>query len=168
MLDFILTSSFVAVVITAVWELIKSKVTFKHSKQLQIDNFYREISGGLLHKLFEDWSELLFFALNEDVQNKLSSEDYMSELLQRTYLYSSKETINRLVNFQQYLYSNDKKGQNHDSYVVMVLVAGVITSIKHDFTGESVSVEKVLRIKLMDIDEHYDTVRRAMDHYDYK
>lgn len=164
----ILTSTVVASIITAIWEFIKNKIDFTQSKHLQIDNFYREVSGKSLHKVLEDWSELLFFALDVKVQRKLSDTKYMSELLQRTYIYSSAETIKRLVNFQQYLYKSDKVNQDYDSYTVMVLVAGVIASIKKDFTGETVGIKDILRIKLTDVDENIDKIEVIMIDYGYK
>lgn len=166
MLKTILTSVVVASLVTALWEYVKSKINFKQSKHLQIDNFYREISGKSLHGTLEDWSELLFFATDKKVEKKLASDDYLKKLIHRAYIYSSEETCRRVSNFQQYFYITDEEDRN--SYEIMVMIAGVISSMKLDFTGESVSVKDTLRMKLTDYEDNKQNIEIAINEYNYK
>lgn len=120
-----------------------------------------------MYNVLRKWSELLFFATDEKVERKLMNDDYMNKLLHDTYIYSSSETIKRLSNFQQYLYDKRDKGKDYESYTVMVLVAGVITSVKYDFTGETVGVIDLLKIKLTDVYDNMDSINKVMKKYNY-
>lgn len=159
MWEIILTSGITALIINVAWEFFESKLSFKHSKRLQIDNFYREVSGKKMHDILEKWSELIFFATDTKVEKKLKDDKYLNGLLHETYIYSSSETCKRMSNFQQYLYKNHKsdsnsQAQKEDYYDILVLVAGIVTSLKYDFTGEWVGIDDTLRTKLVDFESN--------------
>lgn len=134
---------------------------------MQISNYYRDSSGKEMHKILEEWTELLFKIDDPVVQRKSSDVENLKQLLNDTYLYPSPETCKRLARYQQYTYT--KLGtEEHDSFVTVILVAGIITSLKHDFTGEWIGIEETLKIKLNDYEENKDKIRELIKKSGYK
>lgn len=74
---------------------------------------------------------------------ELQDPKHLSNLIKRTYLYSSPETVKRLAKYQTYNY---QRNNPREFYEMLILVTGVIVSIRHDFTGDWVSIEETLKL----------------------
>jgi len=162
----ILTSTVVTTVINVGWKYYESKKSFKDKRYLQINNYYRESSGKEMHKILKSWTEMLFLMEDPKVKKRLESTSYILSLINDTYLYSSPKTCLRLSNYQHYAY-NELDSKNKDHIDSIVLVAGIITSLKHDFTGDWVSIEDTLRIKLTDYENGKDKIKQKIRSYNY-
>lgn len=162
----ILTSSVVTAFINIIWKYIEKKIAFKNAKYMQITNYYREMSSEDMHRILGEWTDMLFFIDNPKVEEKMEDESYLKTLLNDTYLYSSPETCSRLAKFQQYNYINHNTESNR-GLVTLVLVAGIIVSLKHDFTGDWVSIEETLKIKLNDFEEGKGKIKQEINRRGY-
>ncbi|MDQ0428527.1 hypothetical protein QOZ98_001353 [Planomicrobium stackebrandtii] len=152
-LSSILTSGIVATIITQIYETQRNKKNQKHSKNLQVDNFFRDISTVEMFQLLSDWHDLLYRRENEDITADTST------LVHRTFFYGSSETVRRLSLYQNYMYSIDTENNNREEEDIeefargAVLMSGIVVSLKKDFSDEEVSVIDLLRIYLPWYDE---------------
>ncbi|MCZ2260622.1 hypothetical protein [Sporosarcina sp. G11-34] len=162
----ILTSTVVTAIINIGWKFYENKTSFNNAKYMQISNYYRESSGKEMHSILESWSEMLLLMDEPGVKERMEDEAYLKNLINNTFLYSSPETCKRLAVFQQYNYTELTRGDNNPIQI-LVLTAGIIVSLKHDFTGEWVSIEEVLKIKINDFNVHEDNVLKQIKGYKY-
>lgn len=148
-LTIIITSGIVTALINIGWKYVENQTAFKNAKYMQISNYYRDKSGDDMHKILNDWTDMLMSPNDPAVAAKMSDSNHINKLLKDTFLYSSPETCKRLVNYQTDNYQNTEGESFHKK---IVLIAGIIVSLKHDFTGEWVSIEEVLRLKINDFE----------------
>lgn len=126
------------------------KKKYEHSKNLQIDSFFRGIGTEELLNTFKKLLSLLNLGM------KLSSED-LNELIKNVFLYGSPETIKEMAYFQQFIYlylgetpkKNYSEG-NYKNYVMLILYVSLLSKLKFDFTGYSIEVTDILKMKLND------------------
>ena len=160
----IITSSVVTAIVNIVWKWFDNRMKFKNAKYMQISNYYREFSGEKMHSILNSWTEMLVMGEDESVKKRITDKSYISNLLKDTFLYSSPETCKRLSSYQTNNYSRDKG----DNYQLLVLVAGIIVSLKHDFTGEWVPVEEILKLKLNDYQANKEEFEEAIQNLGYQ
>lgn len=165
-LTIVLTSGIVTAIINVGWQYFDNNKQFKNAKYMQISSYYRDKSGGDMHKILNDWTDMLMFSDDPKVQKKMQDTLKIKQLLKQTFLYSSPETCKRLSNYQSYNYKNvqDEPRNLHET---LVLVAGIIVSLRHDFTGDWVSIEETLRLKLTDYDENKEEFNKVIEEYNY-
>lgn len=156
----VLTSSLVTTGITIAWNFIENRNQFSNAKYMQISSYYRDKSGDDMHKILNSWTDMLMNGKDPEVSAKLSDPLYINLLLKETYLYSSPETCRRLANYQTDNYLRTS-GQT-DLPRQLVLVAGIIVSLKHDFTGEWVTIEETLKLKLNDYQNHEEGFKKEI------
>ena len=89
----------------------------------------------------------------------------MNALLHKAYIFGSAETCRRIKNFQQYHYDKTKEGNHIET---IVLLAGIISSMKYDFSGEWFSVENTIAIKLTEANKNIKKIRKCVRKYNYK
>ena len=145
MLISILTSSVVSAIVVGFFKWYEMRSNFNNSKYMQIASYYREISGKDMQEILEKWTDILMDFKNAD----LDDVNKITKLIKTTYLYSSPVTCKRLADFQAYNF----KG-NTETTKSLVLAAGIIVSLKNDFTGEWVTIEETLKLILTDFEEH--------------
>ncbi|TYS62528.1 hypothetical protein FZC76_20720 [Sutcliffiella horikoshii] len=163
----ILTSTVVTSLINIGWKFYENNNAFKNAKYMQISNYYRESSGKEMYKILESWTEMLFLIDDPKVKKKMEDEKHIKSLVNNTYLYSSTETCRRLAEYQQYNYT--KLNNSKNNYIeIIVLVSGIIASLKHDFTGEWVSIEEILKIKITDFNVHKNEISKQIKKYNYR
>lgn len=141
----IFTSGVVTALINIIWKYVENKNQFANTKYLQISNYYRDSSGGDMHKILKEWTDMLMSFDDPQVAKRMKDPKHLSNLVKRTYLYSSPETVRRLARYQAYNYRDNQPEGYHE---MLVLVTGIIVSIRRDFTGDWVSIEETLRLKL--------------------
>lgn len=163
----ILTSTVVTTLINIGWKVYDGRRTFKNARYMQISNYYRESSGKEMHRILERWTEMLFKIEDSKVKNRMNNVDKLNQLINDTYLYSSPETCRRVAKYQQYAYTKlDTK--EHQPLATIILVSGVITSLKHDFTGDWISIEETLRIKLNDYVHNEKKIKAMVKKFGYE
>ncbi|SNZ14540.1 hypothetical protein SAMN05421503_2462 [Terribacillus aidingensis] len=133
----------------------KQKQSNLHSKSLQVDNFYRSLNGDKMTEVLDEWTKFLFDYNQPEQIRKMGEQDYVRNLIRNTFKFASANTVERLSNLQNYLYNNQKNGA-FNPLVVLVLVAGVIVSLKKDFSDEYVEVNQLLKVTLTDYDVNKD------------
>ncbi|WP_273752826.1 hypothetical protein [Leuconostoc mesenteroides] len=132
----------------AVSDKIKDERNFAHTKQLQIDNFFRQNSGSEMQRVLFSWVEILS---DETKIGELSENGGLKKLINETVGYSSPNTIKLMGMFFQNLYTNnvEKEGQDSDMST-LVYVAMIASSLKYDFSGEEIDSFDLLRIQFND------------------
>ncbi|SEI93345.1 hypothetical protein SAMN04488127_0826 [Bhargavaea ginsengi] len=163
----ILTSSVITALINIAWKIIESKITQKNTRYLQIDNYFRSTSGENMQDIYNKWTELLFRVGEVEVKEKMADVGYINSLIYDTFMYSSSESVRRLAIFQQYSYTEHEKKAKGDIEII-VLVASIIASLKKDFTGNQVNIEDVLRIKMTDINDKEEEVKKVIKKHGFK
>lgn len=137
---------------------IKGKKEFNYTQQLQIESYFRDISGDKLVEVFSDWSDMIvnFELFSEEIEDT----DWLNNLIKETILYGSDKTVILVSNFQHYNYTNsdndddaDKDGVigNH-SAKILCYASCIISSLKHDFSGYDIDPLYLLKIKFNDFD----------------
>lgn len=144
--------------------------------ELQIDSFFRDVSTKEISNLLNDWYNLAFNPkrITDIPQNKL--ENKISDMINKTIAYGSKETIRRLAVFQYNNYINEankmkdnyqpeyySSGESLDknTYVMMYLISYIVASFKKDFTGADIDPNDLMKIKIKDYSKHEDSFERA-------
>ncbi len=115
------------------------------AKNLQIDNYFRNISGQELKEVFDFWSSIIFLL---GKQNNLKE---LPKFTQKTFMYGSVRTVKILSKFQQNAYNKVV-----DNIKSLVYSAFIICSLKNDFSGVDINPLTILEIKLTDFTERKD------------
>jgi len=105
---------------------ISDRREFGNTKQLQIESYFREISGDRLVKVFSEWSDMLVDT--KIFTSRISDVGNLNILIKETILYGSSKTLTLVSNFQGYNYlnmrhSNDDpiEGRSINEYTLTIL-----------------------------------------------
>lgn len=120
----------------------------KTTRELQVDNYYRSISGIKIEKLFSDWMDMI---ADTDKIGKLS-QDTLKKMIKELMMYGSPRTVYIGSLFQQYNYKRPSTSKEFNSFELLYLGASLVASMKKDFTGYEVDPEILLKMKITDID----------------
>lgn len=120
----------------------------KTTRELQVDNYYRSISGIKIEKLFSDWMDMI---ADTDKIGKLS-QDTLKKMIKELMMYGSPRTVYIGSLFQQYNYKRPSTSKEFNSFELLYLGASLVASMKEDFTGYEVDPEILLKMKITDID----------------
>lgn len=137
----------------SVSDKIRDERNFTHTKELQIDNFFRQNSGSKMQEVLIAWVEILN---DPNKVEKMSKNGGIQKLLNNTVGYSSPKTVKLMGLFFQSLYSvNSKTSEDELSDMSsLVYVAMIASSLKYDFSGENINPIDLLRIKFNDYALH--------------
>ena len=167
-LSIILSSSLVSGVITTlIIQTNESKLNKRnnfHNKNLQVDNFFRNISNEKLLRLLNDWHDILY--RREDEELKIDERT----LVRRPLFYGSAETIRRLSLYQSYIYNLNPEEEESLQEMARggVLITGIIVSLKKDFSNEDVSIENIMKTYLPWYNDEFDEeVKKQIAIYNY-
>lgn len=140
-------------------ELRVEKLRGKNEQNLQIESYFREISGSTLNNILRDWSNLIDF-VKDKTKSQTQLTNHVKELTLKTFMYGSPRTTVILGLMQQQTYSYNKpenlikvKHGNQSKevdYKLLVYTSFLIASLKEDFTGYEISPIEFLRVKLTD------------------
>ncbi|GKT04503.1 hypothetical protein [Furfurilactobacillus entadae] len=132
------------------------RLEFSNNRQLQVEQYFRQIGGDELQSVLNDWTE---YITKMDEKNKELGTDKgrqnFIDLTHKTLLYGSKKTVVLLSLLNQYNY----KGQGDGGAKFMIYMANLIASLKYDFTGYEMNPLDLLMTKITDYDEekaHYE------------
>lgn len=124
------------------------KIKFENARNLQVDNFYKNINEEEIKKTIDEWFDVIL-----DMQNfseKVSTEKF-GDMLKRITLLGFERAIRISSIFQQHNFKNQNgDSKNDESYVLVYLLLEVICSIKYDFTGYYPDPEDLFNLKIED------------------
>ncbi|MBC2368392.1 hypothetical protein HBP99_07075 [Listeria booriae] len=123
-----------------------------NAKKLQIDNFFRQISGNKIEEIFDQWSNLV---MNTEEFGKKTTAEAMNDMLKKTVMYGSENTVKIASLFQQYNYKynsseEDSVQEEGVIFILLFLATETICSLKYDFTGHRIKAMDLIRMKLND------------------
>ncbi|WP_413524038.1 hypothetical protein [Carnobacterium divergens] len=117
------------------------------SRELQVDNYYRSISGATIEKLFSSWTDIV--ADTEKVGELPTST--LNKMIKELMMYGSAKTVRIGAIFQQYNYSKYRTGEDIKPYVLLYIGAALVASLKKDFTGYDIDPEDLIKMKIKDL-----------------
>lgn len=132
---------------------IKQKKEFKSSHQLQIESYFRDISGSKLEEIFSTWTDAL---ISEDTFIEFTrKKENVASLIKSTVMYGSNRTLSLAALLMQYIYKHSDSNNSDDGIGLMglAMLAELISSLKSDFSGYKVLPQLILEIKYNDWDE---------------
>lgn len=116
------------------------------TRELQVDNYYRSISGEKMEQLFSEWTDVLM-DLSKIMQNQPKFHSMIKDLM----MYGSEDTIQFGAVYMQYTYGLTKNNDKNKAFVLMYLGAALISSLKKDFTGYEIKPDELIKMKFKDI-----------------
>lgn len=130
-------------------ELNKINQEYINSKELQIDNFYKQVNDKVIFSLYRDWLSIL----TDTDKNKKIDKEKMKKMYENLIMYCSSKTIYYAGILQQYIF-HKYSTENEKDYVMILLYAHLIAEIKNDFTGHKIDPVDILKIRISDLDEN--------------
>ena len=130
-----------------IYELETEKERYGNSKNLQVENYFRQISGSEIEKVFSEWLEPLV-----DPKSYTEKEN-MNDMIKKAIMYGSRETVEKVATLQQFNFENQNKSGGMteiDTYTMMYLIAFIAVQLKKDFTGYSLNPDDIIKCKIKD------------------
>lgn len=121
---------------------------YRATRELQVDNYYRSISGQKIENLFSEWMNIL---TNTDKVANLKQEK-LNKMIKELMMYGSSETVHLGAIFMQFNFRKTEEIKDN-SMLLLYLGAKLIASLKKDFTGYEVDPIDLLSMKITDISE---------------
>ncbi|WP_338365378.1 hypothetical protein [Enterococcus faecalis] len=125
------------------------------TRELQVDNYYRSISGKKIEDLFSRWMDMI--ADTEKIENLKPA--VLNKMIKELMMYGSARTVYIGSLFQQYNYKRPSTSDEFNAFELLYLGASLVASMKQDFTGYEVDPEVLLRMKITDIDSEINKER---------
>ncbi len=116
------------------------------TRDLQVDNYYRSISGKTIEELFGKWANMI--ADTEKI--KRLKPDELNSMIKELMMYGSSETVRIGAIFMQYLYRGEVEKHKDNPFFLLYLGSKLVASLKKDFTGYNVDPEDFIRMKIKD------------------
>lgn len=128
--------------------LLMQENNHKTTRELQVDNYYRSISGKKVEELFSSWMDMI--ADTEKIENLKPA--VLNKMIKELMMYGSTRTVYIGSLFQQYNYKRPSTSDEFNAFELLYLGASLVASMKKDFTGYEVEPELLLKMKMTDID----------------
>ena len=112
-------------------------------KEIQVDNFYRNISSEEMIGLLGKWVSVLSNPKSSD----MTEVDMFQEQMDKLIKLASGKSIKIFAEMQQYTFNN---GEKLDAYQYFAFVSLLVVQLKEDFTGQEVDPLDLLKSKLKD------------------
>lgn len=128
--------------------LLMQENNHKTTRELQVDNYYRSISGKKVEELFSNWMDMI--ADTEKIENLKPA--VLNKMIKELMMYGSTRTVYIGSLFQQYNYKRPSTSDEFNAFELLYLGASLVASMKKDFTGYEVEPELLLKMKMTDID----------------
>ena len=123
---------------------ILQKQKSRDSHELQIESYFKELGGKEQKEVLEEWTKILTY------MKPINDPDKLSNLIHRTVIYGSTNSIKILSLMTQYTYTDMKKDlENNNKF--MIYVAFLCCSLKQDFSGQHIDPLTLLKVKISDI-----------------
>ena len=155
---------------------IKQKNEYKSAHQLQIESYFRDVSGAKIEDLFLKWTDALIS--QEAFLEFLKNQKNVDFLIRNTIMYGSNRTIKIAASFMQFSFINSPKFiSNEDDYnenidktgyyefglTGLAYLAVLICSLKSDFSGYDVVPQLILELKYKDWEDIKDQMIIYLD-----
>ena len=148
--------------------LITEKYKFNTTRNLQIEAYYREVSGKDVEALFRDWFELLrdWFELGSYSSDRFKNKQIrILELNQRTIMYGSERTTKICALFMNHIHNSENGTLTVKYHTVKYLAVkykdilymlSIVASLKEDYTGQKIDIDTMSKILFNDYQKHKD------------
>ena len=113
-------------------------------KDIQVDSYFREVSGSKMIEILEFW---VGFISNPDKASNLSKDEFMGQM-ETLIKFASARSIKIFANMQQMSYQGPLLGD--DNFKYLMYVCYLIAQLKEDFTGQKIDPLDLLRAKMND------------------
>lgn len=143
----ILALGIIKIVPTMISKTVEQNRDYELKRSLQIDSYYRQSGSSELQSVMLEWTKLL---TDMDYLTSRKPED-LNEIIQKTAIYGSESTLKAAASFFQFLYKKDQSEKEMQKGIFYV--AFIVSSLKEDFTGQHVSPEELLKLKMNDYTE---------------
>lgn len=127
---------------------IKQKNEYKSAHQLQIESYFRDISGTKLEDIFAKWTDALI--TKDSFARFAKNLENVESLMRNTIMYGSGKTLNLASLYLQFIYNGRDKENSGDELRNLAYLASLISSLKLDFSGYYVEPQLILKMKLTD------------------
>lgn len=148
--------------ITKTPNYLRDKLQKGNSKALQVESFYRQISGDNLRDIVDRWNEQYFDNMHGS-QN--IDQEALEGLIKETITLASSKTNIYLAAMLQHIYTHPTEDENNSDaptdFSLMVYMALIVTSLKEDFTGETMDYTLLLQDYLTDFNEQKMNIRKT-------
>ncbi|OQQ84384.1 hypothetical protein [Ligilactobacillus salivarius] len=120
----------------------------KNTRQLQVESYFKEIGGQEQLKILTEWANMLTDI--EYFKEKYTGEklDNVNNLILNTLIYGSDRTVKLLSLYMQNVYLQSDSSQKE--YDQLVNTAYIVSSLKEDFTGYTISPQTLLKLQITD------------------
>lgn len=125
---------------------ILQKQKSRDSHELQIESYFKELGGKEQKDILEEWTKILTY------MKPINDPDKLNDLIHRTVIYGSANSIKILSLMAQYTYT-DMKAELENNNKFMIYVAFLCCSLKQDFSGQLIDPLTLLKVKISDIKE---------------
>lgn len=126
---------------------IKDERNNKSTHDLQIESYFKQFGGGEQQKVLNEWSLWMY---DSNKLNQVNQANYKDDLIRKTVLYASKDTLFILSKFNVYMKEkSDSKNDDTSDYDKLkqnVYLAFIISNLKEDFSGYSISPNILLNL----------------------
>lgn len=144
-------------------DALKAERELGNSQQLQVEAYFRQISGQELQKVLSNWSNLYYnMEKTMDAMNEEGSDFTYQDLLQQTLQLGADRTADILTDFQQYIYKHENDLGDKETATGTAYIACIVSSLKYDFSGYKVNPRDVIKLQIKDYDEHADMYESPM------
>lgn len=127
------------------------------NRQLQVESYFRSISGDDQKDVFSQWALNMLDFKNSKLEPK---NDYTS-LIYRTVVYGSDKTTILLSNMSHCMHTLDDDPSKEDLMKLKVYQAFIVSSLKFDFAGYNVDPIILLKINISDFDDYETDYKKA-------
>lgn len=148
----LLVGGLITVVPKMIAKSVEQNRKYDHDKALQIDNFYRSAGNAVMQDILSEWTKIMS---DLNYVNELVKNDGMNELIRKTMLYGSADSLKIVSRYTQYAFSQ----QVDDGYVY---IAMIVSALKKDFTGEDVDPLVLIQIKITDYSDNEEFYKKTL------
>ncbi|QAS70537.1 hypothetical protein DLJ48_08380 [Oenococcus sicerae] len=153
-------------------EVIINKNKVSGQRTLQVESYFRQISGDDLNQLLKDWSAKIIY-LNDKKQNDQEHDELekYKDLMHRSLMYGSDKTVSLLAYFSQFQYRTYAEDSNvgktdeqlKNAAIGIMYMSRIVASLKYDFTGYQIDPLDIMKLIINDLDsgDHWERMLAA-------
>lgn len=141
-------------------DLLRDKFQKRNAQSLQVEEYFRKVSGDELNKLLNNWLDRLDTSKTKNFTSKEAID-----IVKRTTAVSSSRTTVILAAMLQHIYSNEDNETEQNAIVLVMYIAAIIDSLKYDFTNQRSGIFAIIQTKINDFASNQKKYRRAYKVY---
>ncbi|CAK1249212.1 hypothetical protein [Fructobacillus cardui] len=141
-------------------DLLRDKFQKRNAQSLQVEEYFRKVSGDELNNLLNSWLDRL-----DTQKTKNFTGDEAIDIVKRTTAVSSNRTTTILAAMLQHIYLNEKNETEQNAIVLVIYIASIIDSLKYDFTNQRSGIFVIIQSKINDFAYQQNKYRKAYKVY---